>query len=98
MIQISDAELEDISDDFYLLDMYADWCGPCKAVVPVLEELGSELGCKVYKMDIDSNETPKRLGVRSIPTLGVFKGGELVKLIVGAHSKDNYLNEINGLD
>lgn len=78
------------SDQPVLVDFWAEWCGPCKMVSPILEELAGELGdkVKVVKVNIDANpETPTKYGVRGIPTLMVFKGGELVETKVGAMPK-----------
>ena len=78
------------SDTPVLVDFWAEWCGPCKMLAPVLEELSKELGTKVkvLKVNIDENpETPTKYGVRGIPTLMVFKGGEPVGTKVGALPK-----------
>ncbi|MEZ4453572.1 MAG: thioredoxin [Nannocystaceae bacterium] len=69
-----------------LVDFWAVWCGPCKAIAPHLEVLSGELGdrVKVVKLDVDSNpEVSARYGVRSIPTLLLFKGGEVIDKMVG---------------
>ena len=73
-----------------LVDFWAEWCGPCRQIAPALEELSSELGGKisVAKMNIDENPTiPTRFGVKSIPTLMIFKNGQVAATKVGALSK-----------
>ena len=73
-----------VNDDFVLVDFYANWCGPCKMLSPVLEELENSRGVKVVKVDVDKNEEVARTyGVMSIPTLIMFKNGKLVDKKVG---------------
>jgi thioredoxin 1 len=78
-----------------MVDFWAEWCGPCKMVGPVVEELSVEYKgkIKVAKMDVDQNrQTPAKFGIRAIPTLILFKGGDVAQTIVGAQSK-NYIEE-----
>jgi thioredoxin 1 len=81
-----------------LVDFWADWCGPCKMVAPVLEEIAAERAGQltVAKLDVDANpETAREFSVVSIPTLIVFKDGEPVKRIVGAKGKSALLAELS---
>ena len=73
-----------------LVDFWAAWCGPCKAIAPVLDELAGvyEGKLKIAKMDVDANQAvPAQFGIRSIPTLILFKGGQAVATISGARPK-----------
>jgi thioredoxin 1 len=93
IIETTDSSFEtDVlkSDTPVVVDFWAEWCGPCKAIAPHLEDLASEKGeeIKVAKVNIDDNPlTPTKYGVRSIPTLMLFKGGELAATKVGAVPK-----------
>ncbi len=80
-----------------LVDFWAEWCGPCKMIAPVLEELASELDGKltIGKLDVDENQnTAMAYGIFSIPTLLLFKGGEPVERIVGFQPKAQLLGKI----
>ena len=93
IVQLSDASFEaDVikADSPVLVDFWAEWCGPCKMIAPALEEISAELAgkVKVAKLNIDENpELAAQYGVRSIPTLAVFKGGEVADIKVGAAPK-----------
>jgi thioredoxin 1 len=81
-----------------LVDFWAPWCGPCKMIAPVLEELDKEIGdnVKIAKVNVDDNpESASRFGVMSIPTLIVFKDGQPVDKVVGFQSKDALKNVIS---
>jgi len=80
-----------------LVDFWATWCGPCRMVAPVVEEIAEEYADKmrVYKMDVDSNrQTPMKFGISSIPTLILFKDGKAVAHIVGYRTKDALVSEL----
>lgn len=91
--QLSDNELEDRilqSEAPLLVDFWAEWCGPCRALTPVLEELGDDYADRVTiaKVNVDENpEASARYGVRSIPTLVLFQNGEEKERLVGAHPR-----------
>lgn len=80
-----------------LLDFWATWCGPCKMIAPVLDELVAEVGDKIAikKMDVDTNSTvPAQYGIRGIPTLMIFKGGKAVGTKIGTINKSQLLKFI----
>ena len=93
IIEVTDDSFEDEvlkSGEPVLVDYWAEWCGPCKMIAPVLEEIATDYSgkIKVVKLNIDDNpDTPPKFGIRGIPTLMLFKGGEVEATKVGALSK-----------
>ena len=90
---ITDANFaEKTKDGLVLIDFWAAWCGPCRMQTPILEKLAEEVHgdeLKIFKMDVDANPaTPAEFGIMSIPTLLFKKDGQVVKKLVGVHSKD----------
>jgi thioredoxin 1 len=85
------------ADKPVIVDYWAEWCGPCRQVAPVLEEIASEHAEKidVVKLNVDENPAvTQRYGIMNIPTMNVFKGGEVVKQIVGAKPKAALLRDL----
>ena len=81
-----------------LIDFWADWCAPCKMVAPIVEELAKEYDgkLKVGKLDVDANQqVSMKYGIRSIPTLLVFRGGQVVEQIMGAVPKRHLVDKIS---
>lgn len=80
-----------------LVDFWAVWCGPCQVQGPIVEEVATAMGekAKVVKMNVDENPTyPQKFGIMSIPTLMIFKGGNMVKQFIGVTSKDVLIAEL----
>jgi len=88
------------SDVPVLVDFWAEWCAPCRIIAPIVEEISNELSgkLKVGKIDVDSNpQVSMNYGIRSIPTLLIFKGGKPVEQLIGAVPKNSILEKLNPL-
>ncbi|MGD8997285.1 MAG: thioredoxin [Anaerolineae bacterium] len=100
LLQVTDSTFESEvlqADKPTLVDFWAEWCGPCRMVAPVVQEIAEELGEKmrVAKMDVDSNrETPMQYGIQGIPTLILFKDGEEAARIVGFRPKNAVMEDL----
>jgi thioredoxin 1 len=98
--QVSDAEFEKIvlqSSEPVLVDFWAEWCGPCRQLGPIIDEISGEMKTlKVTKVNIDQNpEAPQKYGVRGIPTMMIFKNGQVIGTKVGALPKSKLVEWIN---
>jgi thioredoxin 1 len=95
---INDANFDEAvrSNDLVLIDFWAEWCGPCKKLSPILDEISNDTGLLVGKLNVDENPAKmEEYSVHSIPTMVLFKSGQPVKTIVGAKPKHLLLKELS---
>jgi thioredoxin 1 len=99
IVEVNDQNFQnEIHSGVVLVDFWAPWCGPCRMITPVLEEINNEIGdkIKIGKLNVDSNpRTSTQFGVLSIPTLLLFKEGQLVEEMVGYQPKEHLISIIN---
>ena len=95
---LSDEFKEVIKEGKVVIDFFATWCGPCKMLSPVMDEISNELSdISFYKVDVDKNEDIAReYGIMSIPTIIIFENGNVVNTLVGLRSKSELINTIRG--
>lgn len=101
-LQITDATLDDVlkTDKLVMIDFWAEWCGPCKMIGPIIDEIGKEYQDRVVvgKVDVDNNnDATAKYGIRSIPTVLFIQNGEVVDKVVGAGAKSLFTEKIEKL-
>jgi thioredoxin 1 len=101
--EVNDGNFEEIvikSEKPVIVDFWAEWCGPCRMIAPIIEEISSEYSGKavVVKCDVDNSpQVAAKYGIRNIPTVLFFKNGKIADKQVGAVPKKNFLNKLNAL-
>lgn len=96
LINLKEEKYEElIKEGLVVVDFYATWCGPCKMIGPVLEELSQELDIKVVKVDVDEHlELAKNFAIMSVPTILIYKNNEIVDKLIGFMPKDELKEKI----
>ena len=97
-IKLTDANFDEtVNEGITLVDFWAEWCGPCHMIAPVLEEVSNEINAvKIGKLDVDSNPiSASKYGIRSIPTLYLFKDGEIIDKLIGGVPKQIIVDTLN---
>lgn len=102
-LEVNDTNFEEVvikSDKPVVVDFWAEWCGPCRMITPIMEEISKEYTGKavVAKCDVDNSpQVAAKYGIRNIPTVLFFKGGKIVDKQVGAVPKNSFLNKLNAI-
>ena len=102
-VEVNDSNCEEVvlkSEKLVIIDFWAEWCGPCRMVAPIIEEISEEYEGKVLvtKVDVDTNPgISSKLGIRNIPTVMFFKNGKMVDKLVGAVPKSNFVSKLETL-
>ena len=102
-LEVNDNNFEDLvvkSDKPVVVDFWAEWCGPCRMIAPIIEEMSKEYSGKalITKCDVDNNpQIAAKYGIRNIPTVLFFKDGKIADKQVGAVAKSNFINKLNAL-
>jgi thioredoxin 1 len=102
-MEVNDGNFDEVvikADKPVIVDFWAEWCGPCRMIGPIIEEIGKEYEGRVIvvKCDVDNSpEVSSRFGIRNIPTVLFFKGGQIVDKQIGAVPKSNFVNKLNAL-
>jgi len=102
-VEVNDSNFEEVvlkSEKLVIIDFWAEWCGPCRMITPIIEEISKEYAGRILaaKVDVDSNPgISSKLGIRNIPTVMFFKDGEMVDKQVGAVPKSNFISKLEPL-
>ncbi|MEF8773837.1 MAG: thioredoxin family protein, partial [Halobacteriales archaeon] len=93
LVDVGDYESFLERQDLVLVDFHADWCGPCKMLEPIVAEIAEETDTTVLRVDIDAHQQlASEMGIRSVPTMHIYGGGELVEQMIGVQEKDRILD------